>query len=287
MRGALRACSVVRQFRTGTSVANSGVMQSSSFVFTTTLFFMTSAAVAGCVGSDSEPTSGEDEESSALDSPPGSSKLPSVSSSMGGGGGTPSGPNCLPDSGVRQTYLCAGDAKEDTLVSRRSVRLVPQTAEAACLEAGVGLLYPDEPPGFGGQGGALGMGGGPGDPDLRAFCQDIPASWFIGGLSFSVGACGESELALPLRFVEPFEWYRLRIYVSDSPCDRGKLVAEQAGYGIGDVVELELGELLPGFITLELTDEGVHYQNYYGYPSYYSASSIEIELDNLRGPQDG
>ena len=112
-----------------------------------------------------------------------------------------------------------------------------------------------------GSGGAIGgspaTGGNPGYPSIPegSWCSDLPLSTTIAGISYSVDECGHSELKLPVTYQEPEGWYRLRVYGGSSSCDRGELLAETSGYGLGEVRTFDVDAGDSSFISLELSHE--------------------------------
>lgn len=100
--------------------------------------------------------------------------------------------------------------------------------------------------------GGTSTGGIGGTPD-GSWCSDIGAGT-VAGVSYAVGPCTESQLVLPLRFQESDGWYTLRVFAGASPCERGTLIAETAGYGVaGTIVELPAQVEGDQFVSLELT----------------------------------
>ncbi len=224
----------------------------------------------------------------------------------GGAGGGPVIPPtmCEGTNAFRQAYVCAGSVSESRQVTHRTANLTPIAPVDACMTAGTHLLpASDSQPtaagalpagGAGGISGYGGAGGRPGTSD--PWCGEAPEHTAIAGVTYSLDDCDASELALPIVFQEPEHWYRLKVFVGDSACERGELVADTAGYGTGEVVALDVDPADGTFVTLEFTAELENYHSYYWdpyygyyYGPYYAGDTLRVELEpiapsNTTGP---
>ncbi len=131
-----------------------------------------------------------------------------------------------------------------------------------------------------------GAGGGfAGSPTSEGWCSEAPEGVAISGVTYSLDDCGNGEVKLPLVFQEPQNWYRLRVFHGDSACERGELVADTSGFGTGEIVELDLGLLTGGFVSLEFTADVEDYYDYfwdyeggYYYGPYNYGDALHVEL---------
>jgi hypothetical protein len=143
--------------------------------------------------------------------------------------------------------------------------------------------YPEEPTydegmaGSVGAGGWIGAGGSPatggygGGPSPGSWCEGM-TSGFIAGVSYAVGPCTQSQLRLPLRFQEPEGWYELRVFGGYEACERGALLFETSGYGVGGAeVEVPVNITEDIFVSIELTTES------------WSYGEAAVELTSLPG----
>lgn len=139
--------------------------------------------------------------------------------------------------------------------------------------------------GAGASGGATSTGGVVGYPVADGWCADVPEGLSISGVTYSVDGCSESDLQLPLRIQEPMNWYRIRIFHGDTPCERGEILADIAGQGTGEIVVLPAMEPTAGYLSIEYTsDNGSYYPYYdpYYYGDYYGGyygGVLQVELN--------
>ncbi len=134
--------------------------------------------------------------------------------------------------------------------------------------------------GAGGEGGGESTGGisstggtGPWpEPPTNGWCEGLN-SGSIAGVSYAVGPCTQSQLRTPLRFQEPDGWYTLRVYAGNEACERGTLLYETAGFGVGGAeVEVPVFFNDDVFASIELTTE-----------EYWYSAEPAIELLPLPG----
>ncbi len=137
--------------------------------------------------------------------------------------------------------------------------------------------------------GPVGTGGGFGYPEEDNWCSEAPEGTAISGVTYSVDACGATELRLPIRIQEPSSWYRVRVYHGESPCERGEVIADISGQGTGEILDLPVDPPSEGYVTIEYTADGSDYYYYYddygygGYPGYYGGGILEVELNPVSG----
>ncbi len=134
--------------------------------------------------------------------------------------------------------------------------------------------------GAGGEGGSEATGGisstgGTGpmpEPPSNGWCDGLNSGSIVG-VSYAVGPCTQTQLRTPLRFQEPDGWYTLRVYAGNEACERGTLLYETAGYGVGGAeVEVPVYFSDDVFASIELTTE-----------EYWYSSEPAIELLPLPG----
>lgn len=144
--------------------------------------------------------------------------------------------------------------------------------------------------GAGGYGsGGYGVGGGDPYPPEESWCSEAPEGTAIAGVTYSVDACNETELRLPIRIQEPGSWYRVKVYHGATPCERGDLLADISGQGTGEVIELPVVQPTEGYVSIEYTtDADYAYPEYYyygyDYPSYgHYGETLQVELNPISG----
>ncbi len=137
--------------------------------------------------------------------------------------------------------------------------------------------------------GPVGTGGSPGYPDQDNWCSEAAEGTAISGVTYSVDACGGTELRLPIRIQEPSSWYRIRVYHGESPCERGDVIADISGQGTGEILDLPVEPPSEGYVTIEYTADGSDYYYFYddygygGYANYYGGGILEVELNPVSG----